>query len=385
MQALTTTGVFSVSKMAIKTRPSASALFVLIMMITLTSISTTALQLKKTPTSTLSSSSSSSSSLSSSMRMMTPSSFSLSSTSAAKQLQQQQQQFVGVVREKELDNYYLSDIPKQRRDNDNDNGEINNNNKNDKDIFGEKIKDKNFKNSILEMKETFYSLLPPPPEDQFIITGDLVVLFLYAFTSHSFNDWFVSSELSRQDISLVEAVHELDPTGIIVNTNSVPSWVDTTQSSIAINHALDVSARESLLNHWGPLLSTEGSSCVALCTCWLVAGYVHRAFLYKNTAYCDSSQALIKTIQTWFTSAVLLTVLTISTDFFVTHYGQTPGIIEGGLGYGSIIPISQTDGTGGFVSLVSSLLTQSDVTFIVDSLTVLIAWRWTANRILNSL
>ena len=333
MQALTTTGVFSVSKMAIKTRPSASpsALFVLIMMITLTSISTTALQLKKTPTSTLLSSSSLSSSLlSSSMRMMTPSSFSLSSTSAVKQ----QQQFVGVVREKESENYYLSDIPKQRRDNDNDNGEINNNNKNDKDIFGEKIKDKNFKNSILEMKETFYSLLPPPPEDQFILTGDLVVLFLYAFTSHSFNDWFVSNELSRQDISLVEAVHELDPTGIIVNTNSVPSWVDTTQSSIAINHALDVSARESLLNHWGPLLSTEGSSCVALCTCWLVAGYVHRAFLYKNTAYCDSSQALIKTIQTWFTSAVLLTLLTISTDFFVTHYGQTPGIIEGGLGYG---------------------------------------------------
>ncbi|OEU08380.1 hypothetical protein FRACYDRAFT_250174 [Fragilariopsis cylindrus CCMP1102] len=384
MQALTTaTGVFSVSKMAIKTRQSASALFVLIMMITLTSISTTALQLKKTPTSTLSSSSSS---LLSSMRMMTPSSFSSSFTSAVKQ-QQLQQQFVGVVREKELENYYLSDIPKHRRDNDNDNdnGEINNNKKNDKDIFGEKIKDKNFKNSLLEMKETVYSALPPPPEDQFIITGDLVVLFLYAFTSHSFNDWFVSNELSRQDISLVEAVHELDPTGIIVNTNSVPSWVDTTQSSIAINHALDVSARESLLNHWGPLLSTEGSSCVALCTCWLVAGYVHRAFLYKNTAYCDSSQALIKTIQTWFTSALLLTVLTISTDFFLTHYGQTPGIIEGGLGYGSIIPISQTDGTGGFVSLVSSLLTQSDVTFIVDSLTVLIAWRWTANRILNSL
>jgi len=299
---------------------------------------------------------------------------------------------VGVVREKEKsDIYYLSDIPKQRRDNDNndnaDNGEINKNKKkNDEDIFGRKIKDKNSNNSsILKLKETLYSSLPPPPEDQFIITGDIVVLFLYAFTSHSFNDYSVNNELSRQDISLVDAVHELDPTGIIVNTNSVPSWVDTTQSSVAINHALDVSARESLLNHWGPLLSTEGSSCVALCTCWLVAGYVHRAFLYKNTAYCDSSQALIKTIQTWFTSALLLTLLTISTDFLVTqYYGQTQGIIEGGLGYGSIIPISQTDGTG-LLSFLSSLLTQSDVTFIVDSLTVLIAWRWTANRILNSL
>jgi hypothetical protein len=297
------------------------------------------------------------------------------------------QQFVR-VRGKE-DKYYLSDIPKQRRDNDNnDNDIINNKKKNDEDIDigigndNDKIKDK-FNKNILKMKETFYASLPPPPEDQFIMTGDIVVLFLYAFTSHSLNDYIVSEVLSRQDISLVEAVHELDPTGIIVNTNSVPSWVDTTQSSVAINHALDVSARESLLNHWGPLLSTEGSACVALCTCWLIAGYIHRAFLYKNTAYCDSSQALVKTIQTWFTSALLLTLLTISTDFLVTHVtgGTTQGIIEGGLGYGSIIPLSRTE-TG--LSILSSL-TQSDVTFIVDSLTVLIAWRWTANRILNSL
>merc|ERR1712238_206391 len=186
-------------------------------------------------------------------------------------------------------------------------------------------------------------------------------------------------------------------------------WVDSTQNPLAVQHALDVAARESLLNHWGPLLSTEGSACVALCSCWLVAGYIHRAFHFDNSIQCTSTQVLTKTIQTWFTAALLLATCAIGTDMIIgqffpllqswlcvsCHSAQNSGLIEGPLSYGSVLTYAQAaaeantnggdnaSGSSAFTAL--STLTQSDVLFIVDSLTVLIAWRWTANRILNSI
>ena len=39
--------------------------------------------------------------------------------------------------------------------------------------------------------------LPPPPEDQFIMTGDIAVLAFYAFTSHVVNNWVVQSTLQN--------------------------------------------------------------------------------------------------------------------------------------------------------------------------------------------
>jgi hypothetical protein len=129
-------------------------------------------------------------------------------------------------------------------------------------------------------------LVPPPPEDQFIMTGDICVLFFYAFTSHSLNDYIVNSMLQRNDMTVLQVVHSLDPMGEVVNTQ-IPSWVQT-QNQLAVDHVLSVSAQETLLNHWGPLFSTEGSACVALCTCWLIAGWLHRAFLFQNSVQCST-------------------------------------------------------------------------------------------------
>lgn len=222
-----------------------------------------------------------------------------------------------------------------------------------------------------------YWKLPPRPEDQFIMTGDICTLFLYAFTSHSLNDAVVLGLLDDPTLTIPAAVSELDPMHDIVQLQP-PVWVDLVAGNPnipfgnpAVDHALAVSARESLLNHWGPLLGTEGGSCVALCLCWLLAGWIHRSFLFDNSTCCDSHTALFKTVETWGTAALLLASLAAGTNVLV---GQ--------------VPVLQSLLVGGGVEgqqqyFATALLTQSDVFFIVDSLTVLIAWRWLAHRILN--
>lgn len=219
---------------------------------------------------------------------------------------------------------------------------------------------------------------PPPPEDQFIMMGDIAVLFLYAYTSHALNDMLVQGELSRTDISIREVVNELDPTHALLNAQQIPVWVDlstsyTPNNDPAIDHLLQVSARESLMNHWGPLLSTEGSACVALCTCWLIAGYMHRAFLFRNSLYCDSTKTLTKTFETWLTSAVLLTIFAALTDSLVGHLPFLQ----------NLLCVTCRGGQENDLPFLLSSLTRSDAMFIIDSLTVLVAWRWTVHRILN--
>jgi hypothetical protein len=219
--------------------------------------------------------------------------------------------------------------------------------------------------------------LPPPTEDQFIMTGDIFVLFFYAFTSHSINDAIVESVLRKSE-SVQKAIHSLDPTGEIVSMQN-PVWVQT-QNQVAVDHALAVTAQEAFLNHWGPLFSTEGSACVALCTCWLLAGWFHRAFLFRNSVHCRTDVALQKTLETWFTTAALMCMLAAGTDAIVQHVPFLQTLLcvacrEGGSMGGS--------GIGSTSSFLLSL-TKADAMFIVDSLSVLVAWRFMANRILNT-
>lgn len=245
-------------------------------------------------------------------------------------------------------------------------------------------------NLAKEFKDRFLKL-PPPPEDQFIMTGDIAILFLYAFTSHSINDSVVMGLLDDPHMTIPEAVKELDPLHDVVNLQH-PVWVDLASNpnvpfgNPAVDRALEVSARESLMNHWGPLLSTEGSACVALCTCWLIAGWFHRAFLFDNSTYCYADKVLIKTVETWLTSALLLACFATGTDWLVGHVPALQSLFcvtcasnaAGGAG-----EFHAAMG-GSWPTKVSFLsLTSSDVLFIVDSLTVLIAWRWSAHRILN--
>ena len=242
------------------------------------------------------------------------------------------------------------------------------------------------------LKELKDRVVPPPPEDQFIMTGDIAMLFLYAFTSHSINDSVVTGLLEDPKMTIPDVVKELDPLHDVVNLQH-PVWVDLASNpnvpfgNPSVDHALEVSAREAFLNHWGPLLSTEGSACVALCTCWLIAGWVHRAFLFDNTTYCSPTDAMVKTVETWITAALLLTLLATGTDWLV---GNTPALQS--LFCVTCKSVAETSlefkaAMAGTATVLPQLqffsLTQSDIIFIVDSLTILIAWRWSAHRILN--
>ncbi|KAG7354847.1 hypothetical protein IV203_004203 [Nitzschia inconspicua] len=244
-------------------------------------------------------------------------------------------------------------------------------------------------------KSWWKRFVPPPPEDQFIITGDICVLFFYAFTSHTLNDYIVNSMLQRNDMTILQAVHSLDPMGEVVNTQ-IPSWVQT-QNQLAVDHVLSVNAQETLLNHWGPLFSTEGSACVALCTCWLIAGWVHRAFLFQNSVDCTTDKALSKTVETWLSTCVMMVALAMAANAVVEHIPalQTLLCVQCAAAKSAVHGATGMDGTidstsgelllGTAATTTSSVLalTKADTMFIVDSMSVLIAWRFMANKMLN--
>lgn len=275
---------------------------------------------------------------------------------------------------------YRSDIPSDESSTSNDNS-----------------KDNEVLNLAKEFKDRFLKL-PPSPEDQFIMTGDIAMLFLYAFTSHSINDSVVKGLLSDPRMTIPEAVSEIDPLHDIVNLQ-VPVWVDMASNpnvpfgNPSVDHALEVNAREGLLNHWGALLSTEGSACVALCTCWLIAGWFHRMFLFDNSTYCGADKVLIKTVETWLTSALLLAALATGTDWLVGHVPALQSLFcvtcksaanaSGGMSEFKAAMAANQDQTFQLPMISFLSLTQSDVLFIVDSLTILMAWRWSAHRLLN--
>lgn len=242
--------------------------------------------------------------------------------------------------------------------------------------------------------------LPPPPEDQFVMTGDIAFLFFYAYTSHSINDSMVRDLLDDPRMTIPEVVKVLDPSHEILNLQ-LPVWVDLTSNpnipfgNPAVNKAFEVSARETLMSHWGPLLSTEGSTCVALCTCWLIAGWLHRSFLFDYSTYCGPERVLTKTVETWLTMALLLAIFATGTDWLVGHFPALQSLLcvtcnsaenasSSAMGEfhaamattDPLLPVKLP-----MMSVFS--LTQSDVIFVVDSLMILIAWRWSAHRLVN--
>ena len=213
------------------------------------------------------------------------------------------------------------------------------------------------------------SWMPPPPEDQFIMTGDIFVLFLYAFTSHYLNNFVVDSVISNSD-TIQEALSTLDPAGEVTSLQH-PVWVAADQPQI-VQSVLTLNAQDSLLNHWGPLFSTAGSACVALCTCWLIAGWWHRAFLFQNSLDCEPSQALVKTIQAWTSMVVLMMLLVLASNTLVT---QMPSEWMQAISAAPTLTPTPTTPT--------AFLTKADMMFLVDSASVLIAWRYMANAMMK--
>jgi len=207
-------------------------------------------------------------------------------------------------------------------------------------------------------------LIPPPPEDQFTMIGDLSSLFIYAFSSHFLNDFIVNNVL-RTSESLEDALLALDPMQEITNLN-IPIWLSDQPQHIQQQVQL-AGLRHDLLDHWSPLFSTAGTAFVAISTCWLLAGYVHKAFLFRNTLECDTSHTLTKTLETWITCGILLTLAVAGCSELVSHLPMVKHLL----------------GIGCTECLQEHWITKADVMYIVDSLTVLILWRFIMNTMLG--
>jgi hypothetical protein len=188
--------------------------------------------------------------------------------------------------------------------------------------------------------------LPPPPEDQLTMSGDVFALFLYSFLDHSMNDMYQDAILKAGlDGSSTRALmmDPLDEFGI--SNHILPVWFDHVHTLLPEQKLM---ALISLPNvNYAPLLQTAGVASIAMTATWLICGYYSGAFLLRNTLECHITRMLTVTGQTW-----LLTTLVMC-----------------GLAYGSDAFL------GNSISSVGGL-TKADVDYIFDSLTVLITWRF---------
>lgn len=200
--------------------------------------------------------------------------------------------------------------------------------------------------------------LPPPPEDQLILTGDLLSLFVYAFSDH-----FVSQDLAsylntaavNDGTALVAATSASGQTGDVVL--SAPVWLDATSGYH--DHVLNVILSDQTVTQYSPLLQPAGLAACLLSAAWLGCGWVHRAFAYKNTLDCSADKALTVTAKAWLTTCIILMAgVAVSNAMLLSSQPQD-------------MEWWQTFKKG-------------DVDYIWDSLSVLCLWRFIASSMLGS-
>jgi len=190
--------------------------------------------------------------------------------------------------------------------------------------------------------------LPPPPEDHFVLAGDILSLFTYSFIDHSVYNDMAGAMMNSLDSTpkLLEAAEQVPAIGNMPDWG-IPVWLDPHMSYSS--HVLQVTLRDRLVASYSPVLEPVGLATCLLATCWLTAGWWHRSFAFAFTTSCSTTRALTKTAQTWMTSTALMV---------------------------SVVTLSHTH--------THTVLTRGDMAYIVDSLTVLILWRFLANSILGT-
>lgn len=184
--------------------------------------------------------------------------------------------------------------------------------------------------------------LPPSPEDQLIMTGDIVALFVYSFLDHSLNEQFV---LATQQGN----TQLWDPFGELASSQ-IPVWFDAIHSTQSQEYILSILNLPQI--YYSPIINTAGAASVLITSAWLLSGWLSGAFLFRNTLECKTTRALVKTFQTWaWTCVVMVAVCGASNHFF------------GGM-----------DGMA---------LTKADADYIFDSFTVLVTWRFLVSLMLG--
>eukprot|EP00551_Chaetoceros_affinis_P002117 CAMPEP_0203636468 /NCGR_PEP_ID=MMETSP0088-20131115/3012_1 /ASSEMBLY_ACC=CAM_ASM_001087 /TAXON_ID=426623 /ORGANISM="Chaetoceros affinis, Strain CCMP159" /LENGTH=406 /DNA_ID=CAMNT_0050490609 /DNA_START=116 /DNA_END=1336 /DNA_ORIENTATION=- len=224
--------------------------------------------------------------------------------------------------------------------------------------------------------------LPPKPEDQLSLGGDIGSIFLYTFLDHAVNGFYDnylnSPEVIQTSKSAYAAIDSSSAAAAAIgsttpdlnfaeftnsiiiplgnNGNSFPVWFDAMNSapfgSIPLSSALPIAHHI----HYAPVIGEFGTAAVLLSSMWLMSGYFTRAFLFENTLECDTSRALIVTVQTWFVTSLLM---------FAVAYGSDVVM-------------------GSWDCLHKSVgLTRADEDYILDSLSVLLMWRFTISTFLG--
>lgn len=194
--------------------------------------------------------------------------------------------------------------------------------------------------------------LPPLPEDNFALSGDVLALFVYSYIDHTIMALFY--EASRIDLKTLIST-TLDP-----NSNAaIPVWFDP-------SHIMDRGhwlIQNSVANPYAPAINAAGLAFVSISFCWIICGYFTRAFEMKNTLECDTSDAILVTGKTWALMALMMVGLAWGSDWL---WHQIDLIHPQG---------ASSSARGG--------LTVADADFIFDSLTVLAFWRMLYNAMLG--
>ncbi|EEC46525.1 predicted protein [Phaeodactylum tricornutum CCAP 1055/1] len=200
--------------------------------------------------------------------------------------------------------------------------------------------------------------LPPPPEDRITLTGDLLSLFVYGFTDHflchDVATYFVRQASSGGPAQMLRTASQSAmslPTPVWLEVDFPHHHAGAVMSPFQV--VWQAALSDHLVSQYSPLLQSTGTATVLLATTWLLAGWWHRAFDYQNTLSCRVDQALWVTARTWMSScALMLTVVSFSR-----------------MVCGCDTPFAFFKG---------------DVDYILDSLTVLLSWRFIAASMLGN-
>lgn len=217
---------------------------------------------------------------------------------------------------------------------------------------------------------------PEPPEDLITGAGDIASLFLYAFTDYFINNIVVNGILASST-SAADAAKALDPSGTTVSLASTPVWLDVaTAGPQVVDQVLFWDLQSRVTPHYfSPLLESPGTASVALASCWIVAGLIHKAFHFRNTLECSTQRAVFVAGQTWVTASALLLGVAILSGHLgggpdATNAVSTAALVMEGR---SLSPIEEW----------FSVLTRSDAEYIVNSLGTVLTWRFLISYLLG--
>lgn len=227
--------------------------------------------------------------------------------------------------------------------------------------LGREPKDKEAKQKF---KAWITSKLPPPPEDQLTLSGDVAFIFFYSFINHMVSNMYDSAINSPEISSARSALAAIESssaasaefTGYDSSLASLPVWFDPLNS--APFGTVPLSAALPIEKHieYAPALGTAGLSAVLFTSSWLICGYFTGAFQFKNTLQCSTRHAINVAVKTFLFTSFVMISLALGSDYFV----------------GCVDCLHKSVG-----------LTKADSTYIFDNLSLLVLWRFITSSILG--